>query len=587
MKDTSRPASDDTCPGHTGDPDDTRAPDTRAPADTRTPSDAPIPADTRTSPDRPADASAGRGSRHRAGTRRHRAGLTPPAILGLSGPDPGAGPHRPRPGVRRAAVMRGMHDPAAGHPGEDDDLAGADHEAAQSRRAAARRRRVVLAALALTAAASAVTLIATLVNWAPAAPPARELTAAERDRLAAMRVVNYRDVRSGLHLTVSGAAGRTDLLGWVDWARRLVYLDVSGPGAGTLRGLAQATPAVTVVRPDPDAMSTPAMPPLVPPGGDWRLPTDRSLDPLLGLIFDLARDRTEPADELSGRWLRRAEVDGETVDVLEASLRGTATPGGPTPAGPPTAEPRTAPGDTARYWLDAAGRLHRVETTLPGVGPVHLRLHRADRPTLRPVDALGGRPGLPRALTAAERHRWQRLPARLRAAGGATVTLVGPVGTGLDLRGAGWVSWTSGTAYLGVTALDAADLRTLVRQDRKAVARIETRPVGDPEAPPPLPPPATGWRTGPHRTSALDPLVSAALRAARGSGPQGSTRRVRGDSHTGVTVDVVEVETAQGPTRYWIDRTGTLRRLEAPTPAGTWAQLDLTTGRVPRLTPRT
>ncbi|MGW0503312.1 hypothetical protein [Micromonospora sp. NPDC003241] len=582
MKDTSRPASDDTGPG---DPPDAHTPlPAHTTADAHTPPGAHLTAEAHLTADRPTDGPAGRDSRrHRAGARRHRAGITPPAILGLTRPDPATGTPRPRPGVRRAAVVHGMLDPAAGNPAEDDDLAGTDQDVEQSRQAAARRRRVVLAALALTAAASAVTLVATLVNWTPAAPPARELTAAERDRLAAMRVVNYRDVRAGLHLTVSGTAGRTDLLGWVDWARRLVYLDVSGPGAGPLRGLAQATPTVTVLRPDPEAMSTPAMPPLMPPGGGWRLPADPSLDPLLHLLFDLARDRPEPADELTGRWLRHEQVNGETVDVLEATLPRPA----PSPTGSPTAAPRTVPGDTARYWLDAAGRLHRLETALPGVGTVQLQVHRADRPTLRPVDALGGRPGLPRALTTTERDRWRRLPARLRAAGGATVTLVGPVGTGLDLRGSGWLSWTAGTAYLGVTELDATDRCVLVRHDRHAVTRIETRPATDPAARPPLPPPATGWRTGPHRTSALDPLVSAALRAARGTGPQGGTRRVRGDSHDGVPVDVVEVETARGPTRYWVDRTGLLRRLEARTPAGAWAQLDLTVGRVPRLTPPT
>ncbi|WP_431727497.1 hypothetical protein [Verrucosispora sp. TAA-831] len=585
MKDTSRPASDDTGPD---DPADAHTPPQARTTDAHTRPDA------TNRPGRPTDGPTGRGDRrHRAGARRHRAGTAPPEILGLTGPDPATGAPRPRPGVRRAALVHGMLDPAAGNPAEDDDLAGAHQEAEQSRQTAARRRRVVLAALALTAAASAVTLVATLVNWEPAAPPARALTAAERDRLAAMRVVNYRDVRAGLHLTVTGTTGRTDLLGWVDWSRRLVYLDVSGPGAGPLRGLVQATPTVTVVRPDPEAMSTPAMPPLLPPGDGWRLPADRTLDPVLGLVFDLARDRPEPADGVSGRWLRREQVGGEQVDVLETALprpaaSGTTAPTGDTaPTGSPTAAPRTAPGDPARYWLDVAGRLHRVETALPGVGEVQLQVHRADRPTLRPVDALGGRPGLPRALTTAERNRWHRLPARLRAAGGATATLVGPVDIGLDLRGAGWLSWTAGTAYLGVTALDATDRRVLVRHDRRTVARIETRSATDPAARPPLPPPATGWRTGPHPTSALDPLVTAALRAARGTGPQGGTRRIRGDSHAGVPVDVVEVDTAPGPTRYWIDRTGLLRRLEARTPAGAWAQLDLTTGRVPRLTPPT
>ncbi|NGM14455.1 hypothetical protein ENC19_18200 [Verrucosispora sp. CWR15] len=47
----------------------------------------------------------------------------------------------------------------------------------------------------------------------------------------------------------------------------------------------------------------------------------------------------------------------------------------------------------------------------------------------------------------------------------------------------------------------------------------------------------------------------------------------------------MQVDTGRGPLRYWVDRSGTLRRLELSTRSGAWAQLDLTPGRVPRLTP--
>ncbi len=474
-------------------------------------------------------------------------------------------------------------DPAAGDPAEDEDLAGASEEADEARRRAARRRRLTLTGLALTAVLSAVMLVATLVNWAPGDPAAREMTVAERERLAAMRVTNYRDLRAGLHVTIDGGTARTDLLGWVDWARQLAYLDVGGPGAGALRGLAQATPTVLVVRPDPAAVPTPATPPLVPPADGWRLPADRRLDPLLGLIFALATDRPDPADPPAGRWVGRDRINGEAVDILEGPLPGAGT--APTRTGSAAPTGATGDGRAARYWLDPAGRLHRLEVNLPGFGPVSVRLNRADRPTIRPVEALGGRPSLPRALTAAERDRWRRLPDRLRTAGGAVVTLTGPVSAGTNLRGEGWLSWTAGTAYLGVTDLDADGPRTLVRRDRSGFTRIDGPSAGSGSGPPPVPPPDTGWRADPHRTEALDPLVDAALRAARGTGPEGSVRRVRGDSLAGTPVDVVEVDTAKGPSRYWMDRNGLLRRVELPTRAGAWAQLDLTPGRVPRLTP--
>ncbi|GIJ12423.1 hypothetical protein ACFFMR_18610 [Micromonospora andamanensis] len=515
--------------------------------------------------------------RRRAVNRRHRAGIVPPAVLKLAVAEPPTRLPESRPGVRRAVVPGGLLDLAAGNRAEEEDLAGSATAADGPRRDGNRRRRLTLTGLVLTAVLSAVMLVATLVNWAPDGPPPRELTTGERERLAAMRVTNYRELRAGLHVTAGSGATRTDLLGWVDWARGLAYLDVGGPGAGASRGLAQATPTVLVVRPDPAAVPTPAMPPLVPPADGWRLPADRRLDPLLGLIFALAADRPDEVDGWLGRWVDREHLNGEPVDVLEIS-----TPG---PGASPTRTPAASDAGTpTRYWLDPAGRLHRVQADVAGVGPVTVALNRADRPTLRPVEALGGRPGLPRALTAAERDRWRRLPARLRSAGGATVALTVPVSAATNLRGSGWLSWTSGTAYLCVTDLDADGRRTLVRHHGRKITRIDDATTGG-AARPPLPPPTAGWRAGPHRTEALDPLVAAALRAAQRSGVPGSAQRVRGDTLAGSTVDVVQVDTARGPLRYWVDRDGMLRRLELPTRAGAWAQLDLTPGRVPRLTP--
>ncbi|WP_196222534.1 hypothetical protein [Micromonospora sp. CP22] len=512
--------------------------------------------------------------RHRAVSRRHRAGITPPAALNLAGTEPDTRPPAARPGVRRAVVTGGLLDLAAGNQPEDEDLVEATTEADDTRRAATRRRRLTLTGLASVAAISAVLLVATLVTWTPAAPPPRELTPGERERLAAMRVTNYREVRAGLHVTAGDGATRTDLLGWVDWARGLTYLDVGGPGAGALRGLAQATPTVLVVRPDPTAVPTPAMPPLVPPTGGWRVSDQRGIEPLLKLIFTLAADRPDGVDGWVGRWVGQDRVNGEPVDILEV----TTPQSGTAASGAPDAAP-------VRYWVDPAGRLHRMAAELAGIGPVAVTLNRADRPTLRPVAALGGRPGLPRALTAAERNRWRRLPARLRAVGGAKVTLTVPASAATNLRGNGWLSWTTGDAYLGVTDLDGNGRRTLVRHHGRKITRIDGAATTGSKARPPLPPPKTGWRTGAHRTQALDPLVAAALTAARRDGPPGTARRIRGDTLAGVTVDVVQVDTARGPLRYWVDKRATLRRLELPTRAGAWAQLDLTPGRVPPLTP--
>ncbi|WP_428964602.1 hypothetical protein [Micromonospora fluostatini] len=468
-----------------------------------------------------------------------------------------------------------------------------------------RRRRRTLLLLGATAVTSATALVAVLLTGVPdRAAPDRALTAAEAQRFAAMRVTNHRDVRLGLRITVGTGAARVDLLGWVDWARPLLYLDVGGPGAGADRGLLQATPTLLLTRPDPTAAPTPAPPPLVPPADRWRLrdrPHTPALGPLLDLLFALSTDRTEPAVAGTARWHGTETAAGVPVDVLSAP---TPEPTGPTPT-PTTPPTERAPGterpsraaegtDRARYRLDHDGRLRRLDVHLPtgaGAGvPVTVDLHRADRPVLRPVAALGGRAGLPRRLTTAERHRLALLPARLRAAKGATLTVTAPLGPSANLRAAGWLSWTGPVSYLAVAELGAPDRRTLLRTDPTGTGRTERPATGaddDVETParPPLPPPRAGWqRTRPADTD-LDRLVETALRAGDPDPPRAPALRLRDERLAGRTVDVVEVRTGPAPVRYWIDREGLLRRLELRTSAGTWAQLDLNPGPVPRLSP--
>ncbi|MGW3602496.1 hypothetical protein [Micromonospora sp. NPDC005161] len=466
---------------------------------------------------------------------------------------------------------------------------------------AGRRRRTVLLLLGLTAVTSATALVIGLLSWAPDPPePARPLTVAEGERLAAMRVTNLRDLRAGVRVTVGAGAARTELVGWVDWSRPLLYLDVGGPGAGVERGLLQSVGPLLVIRPDPSAVPTPAVPPLVPPADHWRLhhlAPGAGLAPVLDLLLGLAADRPDPAQALrdgGARWVARDTVAAGPVDILQAPLPGGApASGNPAPgsaaAGPPGVE-ADLDGQT-RYWLDQDSRLHKLVAQLPGVGPVTVILNRADRPTLRPVDALGGRPGLPRALTDAERDRLGRLPARLRAQGGATLTLTAPVGTDTNLRGAGWLSWTARTAYLAVADLGVPDRRTLLRRDTAGLARADVPAAagggGTAETPgrPPLPPPAGAWRFTRSGTDDLSLLVGAAVAAAGSAGQRGAAVRVREDVAAGRTVDVVELRTADALLRYWIDRNGSLRRLELRTAPGTWAQLDLNPASVPRLAP--
>ncbi|WP_306416126.1 hypothetical protein [Micromonospora okii] len=552
--------------------------------------------------------------------------------------------------------------------------------------------------LGAVAVAAAALLAAGLLTWAPAAPePARALTAAEAERFAAVRVTNHRDVRSGVRVTVGDAAARIDAVGWVDWSRPLAYLDVGGPGAGPDRGLLQAVPGLLMARPDPGAVPAPAFPPLVPPADGWRVAAPgaaRSLRPALDLLFALAAPRTEPAGAVpdgAGRWLARAEVGGQPVDVLQAPLPGdddrrrddrphppaptrtaepTRTPApartaNPTrrPAPTRTAEPARTPapartaapthprasvraagptraaapartagrsgtgaragdatpslaavpssgptrtdwpapvaslpaavatpgaarllGGAARWWVDRDARLHRLQGRLAGGAPVTLELHRANRPVLWPVAALGGRAGLPRALTGPEEDRLGRLAGRMRARGGAAVTLAAPVAPGEALRGAGWVSWTARAAYLSAGAPDAPPGRTLRRYDPTGVWIAPA--AGNPAAPPPLPPPRAGhaWRRGTPGADDVDRLLAAALRVGDATAPRSATR-IRGDRLADRAVDVVEVETGHGRVRYWIDRVGQLRRLELRTRLGTYARLDLAPGPVQAMPP--
>ncbi|MEU1689532.1 hypothetical protein [Micromonospora sp. NPDC005707] len=435
------------------------------------------------------------------------------------------------------------------------------------------RRRAVLIALAVAATASAAALVAGLLSWSPepAEPTAtaRPLTAAEADRLAALRVTNQRDVRAGVRVTVGAGDGRTELVGWVDWARPLVYLDVSGPGAGAERGLVQATASTLLVRPDPGATPAPAPPPLVPPDDRWRLrelPAGRGLPAVRDLLLGLGAARVD-AVEPEARWLGAETVDGVPVDVFQAplaALRPAAQATAPAPEGQP------------RLWVDRDARLHRLAGRLPDGTPVTVELARTDRPTLRPVAALGGRPGLPRALSDAEADRLARLPARLRAAGGAGLTLAAP---SAGLHGTGWVSWAGSAAYLSMVEGDDPGRRTLVRARPGSVARLVV-PAGG-AAGPPLPAPAELRRMGgqPPRDD-VERLLDAALRGDGAPAPAAAAVRIRDDRVADRTVDVIEVRAGL---RWWIDRNGLPRRVELRSAGGVWVRLDLAPGRVPAL----
>ncbi|WP_431936904.1 hypothetical protein [Micromonospora sp. RP3T] len=418
------------------------------------------------------------------------------------------------------------------------------------------RRRAALASLVLAAAASATLLVAGLPGASPprSGPADRPLTADEAERVAALRVTNVRDLRAGVRATVGAGRDRIELLGWVDWARPLLYLDVGGPGAGADRGLVQATAAALLVRPAPATLPTPARPPLVPPPDRWRLrepPAGRGLAAVRDLLLGLGADQLDPVAR-DGRWLRRESLAGVPVDVLRAPLAAPSGDSRPT------------------LWLDRDARLHRLAGRLPDGTPVTVDLERADRPAPRPVDALGGRAGQPRPLTDDEADRLAGLPARLRRAGGAAVTVAAPLDPSTTLHGVGTLTWSTPSAYLTVTD-DDTGRRTLRRAGPGGVVHAQASPDGPGTPPPPTP---GGLLTAAARppTDALDRLLGAALRAGTRP-PDRPALRIRADATAGRAVDVIEVP---GGLRWWLDRAGLPYRLELRTTENVWIHLTLT-----------
>ena len=280
----------------------------------------------------------------------------------------------------RTARPGPTHPPSATPPHDDAHTGGVP-------RVVTGRRRTALLVLAGVAVLSAAALVVGLATWAPErAEQPRALTVDERERLAAMRVTNYRDLRAGVRVTAGAGGARTELVGWVDWSRPMVYLDVGGPGAGAERGLLQATPTVACsARPDGRAD------PRAAPAGAADGPLAAARPARRAVAGRRARPGLPPRHRPPGparrrgaphRWGHRRGP--APVDILQAP-----------PPGPGASAPPPSPDGQPRYWLDQDARLHRLETGSPGAGPVTVQLNRADRPTLRPVDALGGRPGSP------------------------------------------------------------------------------------------------------------------------------------------------------------------------------------------------
>jgi len=511
-----------------------------------------------------------------------------------------------------------------------------------SRRPAERRRVVALVILACLALGSAAGLVGGLVSCAPATDTveARPLSTAEARRLADMRVTNYRDERAGVSAVWGEGDQQVRLAGWIDWKQALAYVRVGGPGAGDRRGLLQAVPGLVATRATTEAEEAApagsadatkpappvAEPPATPPADGWRLrPWAASgknatpLDAFLSLLFVIASTKPDPADLLArteSRWLGQERIAGTTVDVLlgpavppqplptatpkpAGSARPSATPS-PSRTAPPTALAELGGG--VRYWLDPAAKLRRFEALLPGNLSVRADLDHADRPPVTAVAAFGGATIAPRALTKKETALLAGMRQRNLDRGGGRITVSISTVPVANLRGAGWIDWTSRVGYLALHDVDKPADVAYMRADLSGVAYQAVS--GKKRDLPPLPAPRTGWqfqswsqRTDARGSLDVDLLLGEALALASSGTDDGGALADRGsflreDVVGDVPVSVVElakpaekgsIARGQARLRYWIDGTGALLRLEARTRAGTFAQLDIQDGEVPIL----
>jgi hypothetical protein len=359
-----------------------------------------------------------------------------------------------------------------------------------------RKRFVALVVLGCVAAGSAASLGVGLTTWPLAEPsdPTRALSAAEAGRLAAMRVTNYRDGRAGLRATLGAPEAPTQLTGWVDWSRGLVYLSLTGSGAGAQRGLLQAVPGVLASRPEPSvtpprgaaspttAAASPAaaaatvgpdrtpvpvaadrLPPAVPPADGWRVrrltatgAQPAPLDSFISMLFAIAADRPDAADALKGsgaRWLGREKTGGTTVDVLLGPAVATLAPASPATARTPPAGPATTRTPSVRAAAQGRGSpAGPAQTPLAGMGGAvrywldgDARLHRleallaGDVPVRIDLDR-AARPDLIAIDALGGR------PARPRKVTGPEADLLASMGTGNWARGGARVSLAVPTA---------------------------------------------------------------------------------------------------------------------------------------------
>ncbi|MFD9740858.1 hypothetical protein [Umezawaea sp. NPDC059074] len=190
-------------------------------------------------------------------------------------------------------------------------------------------------------------LVVLLLAGCGGPPDPRALSDTEAERLALVRFTNYTAKNARFTASVPSPGGTLLLTGrgGIGAPHGEPSRGTDGRVDGASTGLVQWNPARLAYH------GADAPEPIDPaPTEGWQVRamrrTGSELDGALRLLVDLAADRPENPQLLrqsTARWLRSDTVDGVAVDVLE---------------GPAAGESRL------RYWVDADGRLRRVEARL-------------------------------------------------------------------------------------------------------------------------------------------------------------------------------------------------------------------------------
>ncbi|WP_086665933.1 hypothetical protein [Lentzea kentuckyensis] len=183
-----------------------------------------------------------------------------------------------------------------------------------------------------------------------ATPDPRPLSIPEAERLALVRFSNYTTGVSAFTASIPSPGGKLVLDGRVDFVNHHGYAGMRTDGRSDefAQGLLQWNLGRMAFAMTP---STKAVDPL--PLVDWQVrelqERGSELDGALRLLVNLGSDRPENSQLLlqsSARWLRADKIGDTAVDVFEGPRQKDATD------------------SRLRYWLDADGKLRRLEAKL-------------------------------------------------------------------------------------------------------------------------------------------------------------------------------------------------------------------------------